>query len=96
MNTFAVDIVLWILASPILLVQWLARMMRQWRFWQMAYTPELACPNCRETISLVGMWRCSCGYTYRGHLLRECPICHGLPRMVRCFGCGITEKLPEP
>jgi len=58
--------------------------------------PATGSGNCGETVSLVGLWRCGCGYTYKGHLLRVCPVCKGLPRMVRCFSCGITVKLPEP
>jgi len=92
----AVDVVLWILASPVLLVKWLFRVQRQWQFWVMAYTPRIACRSCQGIISLLGVWRCSCGHTYRGHLLRACPICGSLPRMVRCYDCGVTTKLPEP
>jgi hypothetical protein len=38
----------------------------------------------------------ACGFTYRGHLLRVCPICFSLPAMVRCYDCGLTTKLPDP
>lgn len=90
------DLVLWVLASPILFVKCLVRLWRRWEFWRMAYTPRITCRSCRATIWLLGTWECTCGYTYRGHLLRECPVCGGLPRMVRCFSCRVTEKLPEP
>jgi len=92
----SVDLVLWVLASPILFVKWLFRLTRSWRFWRMAYAPRIVCGNCRETIWLLGVWKCGCGFTYRGHLLRECPVCGSLPRMVRCYDCGVTTKLPEP
>ncbi len=39
MNQFIWDVTLWILASPIYLVQWLARLIRRWRFWRFAYVP---------------------------------------------------------
>jgi hypothetical protein len=90
------DLTLWALASPILFVKWLLRLKRRWRFWRVAYMTQISCRSCHSMISLVGIWRCGCGFTYRGHLLRECPVCGALPRMVRCFACGITEKLPEP
>jgi hypothetical protein len=92
----SVDVVLWVLASPILFVKWLFRLRRKWRFYRVSYTPWLICKNCGSRISLVGIWRCSCGYTAKTHLLRHCPECHSLPRMVRCFVCGVTTKLPEP
>jgi hypothetical protein len=48
-------------------------------------------------VSLVGMWRCSCGnHVYRGHLLRLCPVCGTVPVVVRCYRCGVTTKLPDP
>lgn len=90
------NFVLWILASPILLIQWTLEMMRRWRFWRTSYTAAIVCRNCGAQISLVGIFRCSCGFTYRGHLLRFCPICGSLPQMVRCFECGLTAKLPAP
>ena len=92
----SLDAILWLLASPVLFVKWLMGARRWWRFWRMAYTPRIVCPNCRKTIWLVGLWRCGCGYTYPGHLLRACPVCGSLPRMVRCYDCGVTTKLPEP
>jgi len=94
MNGLVVDLVWWLLASPILFIRWVIRMVRRFRFWRMAYTPEIRCANCGAAISLVGIWRCGCHFTYRGHLLRECPICGSMPRMVRCFRCGVTERLP--
>jgi len=85
----------WVLASPILLARFVVRTIGWTDFWSTAYRHEIICGNCDAAISLVGIWRCKCGYTYKGHLLRMCPVCDSLPRMVRCFRCGITEKLPE-
>lgn len=85
----------WFLASPILLVRFIARIVRYIEFWSMAYRHEIFCRNCGSAISLVGIWRCKCGYTYKGHLLRACGVCGTVPRMARCFCCGTTEKLPE-
>jgi hypothetical protein len=94
---FWIDLLLWILASPVLFVKWLWSLRRRWKFWQMAYTPRIVCTSCRGTIWLVGQWQCTaCAYTYQGHLLRECPVCGSLPRFARCFNCGVTTKLPEP
>jgi hypothetical protein len=94
-NQVAWDVVLWIFASPIYFVLWLRRLCHESHFWHIAYTPAITCTICRSSISLVGMWRCRCGYTYQGHLLRACPVCQSVPRMARCFACGATEKLPE-
>ena len=89
------DVVLFVLASPILLGKALFRGGCLLDFYRVSYLPEIPCRACRRTISLVGIWRCACGYTYHGHLLRVCPVCRSLPQMVRCFACGVTEKLPE-
>jgi hypothetical protein len=94
-NQLAWDVTLWMLASPMYLVRWLMRLVRRWRFWRMAYTPAITCGFCGATIWLVGVWRCGCGFQAASHLLRPCPICGRLPRMVRCFACGSTERLPE-
>ena len=90
------DLILLVFASPVYVAKGMVRLVRKCKFWKVSYTPQITCRNCGEAISLVGMWRCGCGFTYKGHLLRVCPVCGSLPRMVRCFSCGITEKLPEP
>jgi hypothetical protein len=90
-----VDVVLLVLASPVLLAKGIVRLVQVCLFWRVAYAPSVICSTCNEVVSLVGMWRCSCGYTYQGHVLRVCPICGVWPRMVRCFACGATECLPN-
>lgn len=85
----------WLLVSPILVGRFIVHTVRWVDFWATAYRHEILCRNCGTAISLVGIWRCKCGYTYKGHLLRTCPVCGALPRMARCFRCGVTEKLPE-
>jgi hypothetical protein len=94
-RTTAIDTVLFLLASPVLFALFMYRCWKHAQFLRAATTPSLEC-QCGRQVSLVGIWRCSCGFTYRGHLLRLCPICGRLPSMVRCYGCGITTKLPEP
>src|SRR5579872_7301759 len=88
-------LLLWILASPILALVALRRGFRAARFFGTASRTHTVC-ECGEEVALVGLWRCSCGFTYRGHLLRVCPICFSLPAMVRCYECGLTTKLPDP
>jgi hypothetical protein len=95
MNDFITEVILWALASPILLVRQLVRLWRQWQFWKMAYTPGIHCRNCGASVSLVGQWECSCKFVYQGHLLRRCPICGSMPRFVRCYQCRVTEELPD-
>lgn len=96
MNNAILDTLLFVLASPILFIRFVLWCVRRYRFWRVSYSPSLVCRNCNATIWLVGIWRCRCGYTYQGHLLRECRVCHGWPVMARCFECGLTEKLPGP
>jgi hypothetical protein len=83
-------------AAPAIVVVKLVQIVARWRFYKTAYTSRLFCANCGAAVWLVGLWRCPCGFTYKGHLLRICPVCESLPAMVRCYECGVTAKLPEP
>ena len=94
MNDTFVDVALFVLASPILLFQAVRRAIERYRFFRLAMESEMLCA-CSATVSLVGYWRCSCSFTYRGHLLRACPVCGSIPCVVRCYRCGVTTKLPE-
>ena len=66
------------------------------KFLQLSVKESIVCETCGEQISLVGRWRCSCGFCYQSHLLRYCALCHTLPKIARCYACGCTTKLPEP
>ena len=89
-----VDGVLFVLASPILFVKWVRRTLERYRFFILAMRSEIIC-QCGAQVSLLGFWRCPCGFTYRGHLLRMCPVCKTIPCVVRCYRCAVTTKLPE-
>ena len=91
----ALDLALLVLASPVYAALALRRAVRHYRFLGVGFASSLTC-ECGENLSLVGMWRCSCRFTYRGHLLRVCPVCGALPCVIRCYHCGVTTKLPEP
>jgi hypothetical protein len=88
------DCILFVLASPVLLVKAARRAGERYRFFRLAMAPAIVC-ECGAEVSLVGVWKCSCNYTYCGHLLRACPVCGTIPCVVRCYRCGITTKLPE-
>lgn len=94
MKSTWIDWALFVVASPILLFQASRRGLERYRFFCLATQAEILC-ECGAPISLVGLWRCSCKFTYRGHLLRECPVCGTIPCVVRCYRCGVTTKLPE-
>ena len=87
--------VVWIFSLPFALVNSLQGVREHVRFLRLAATTQILC-ECDGHISLVGFWRCSCSFTYRGHLLQICPLCGGIPKIVRCYTCGVTTKLPEP
>ena len=63
-----IDIALFLLASPVLLVLFVHRCWTHVRFLRRATVPSIEC-RCGRPVSLVGMWRCSCGFTYRSHAL---------------------------
>ena len=85
--------VAYVLALPCLVVCGLIRLIRYVGILRLSVIPAIPCTYCGQRTSLVGLWRCQCGFTYAGHLLRPCPICHRVPRIVRCFQCGVTTKL---
>jgi hypothetical protein len=89
-----VDVALFVFASPVLAVKAARRALQGFRFLRVAMEPAILC-ECGTAVSLVGFWRCACGFTYRGHLLRLCPVCGTIPCVVRCYRCGVTTKLPE-
>ncbi len=95
MNRRAWDWSLLVLASPVIAVKGALRLVGRIRLWRLAVVAQIPCSVCGTAISLLGRWKCACGYTYEGHLIRECPVCHSFPAMVRCYVCGATEKLPE-
>ena len=89
-----IDSTLFVLASPILALKGVRRALERYRFSRLAMAPAMIC-ECEAGVSLVGFWKCSCGFCYRGHLLRVCPVCGTIPCVVRCYRCGVTTKLPE-
>jgi hypothetical protein len=89
-----IDVALFVLASPVLAVKAGRGALQRYRFFRLAMEPAIVC-ECGVEVSLVGVWKCSCNYTYRGHLLRMCPVCGTIPCVVRCYECGVTTILPE-
>ena len=93
MNSWHWDLALFVLASPILVFRSFLRGARRLRLLRMAAQPSVVCRTCGSEIALLGVWRCSCGYTSRSHLLRYCPGCGNFPRWIRCYQCGTTQRV---
>lgn len=93
MKAWQWDLMLSTLASPILLVRATIRGGRRLATLRKATQTSVFCRTCGSTVSLVGLWRCPCGFTYQGNLVRYCPICGAFPRMIRCYRCGTTETI---
>ena len=89
------ELALFLLASPVMLCLAIRRGLKQLRFFAVASRTQIFC-ECGEEVALVGLWKCSCGFTYRGHLVTLCPVCASLPKVVRCYQCGVTRRLPDP
>lgn len=94
MRRIYIDLLLWLLSVPTIFLKGLMAAYGYYRFLRMAARPSIPC-SCGQAISLVGIWQCRCGFTYRGHLLRLCPTCWTIPYVARCYACGLTKKLPE-
>ena len=89
------ELILFLLASPVLLFSLARRSWKKARFFALASRSSLYC-ECGSEMSLVGLWKCPCGFTYCGHLVTVCPVCEALPKVVRCYACGITTRLADP
>ena|SRR6185437_5022902 len=79
---------------PFAIASWFSRMREHSAFLRLSEAPEIVC-QCGNPIPLVGLWKCSCSFTYRGHLLQICPLCGRRPKICRCYACGLTMRLPE-
>lgn len=51
---------------------------------------KLTCRFCNSDIDLLGMWKCSCGYSRPGHYFGRCPNCLGHPPYIDCPACRST------
>jgi hypothetical protein len=80
---------------PFFIMNRIMRMREHVAFLRLARATEILC-ECGNPIAFVGLWKCSCSFTYRGHLLQICPLCGRTPKICRCYACGLTTKLPEP
>jgi hypothetical protein len=87
------DLALWVMATPILAGEGIIRTVRHLYRMRRTRQGSMPCRTCGAEISLLGFWRCPCGFTYRGHLLRRCSVCGSLPVIARCLHCGATEHV---
>ncbi len=94
MNWFTfLRILAYMIALPFLCGWFLYRSVRHLFRLSVSMKTEVSCPNCGLAVSLVGIWQCTCGFTYAGNLIMECPVCATVPRFVRCPRCQVTRKL---
>ena len=63
-----VDLILFLLASPVLAIVGTARIIQRFSRLRIAAEPRTACRTCGEDIVLVGFWRCGCGFKCDGTL----------------------------
>jgi len=95
MTTRADRVAVWIriVALPVTIVAAVLRALARVWSCRYAWSNQMRCRYCHAVITLVRAWRCGCGFTYVGSVLRVCPICGMRPRVVRCEGCGLTWKV---
>ena len=94
-NSSVWNLALYVLASPVFMVVGTLRFVSRLDFLSWAAGTSIPCLSCGAEISLVGFWRCKCGFTAKGHLLRYCPNCGSFPAMVRCHLCQATRMVPK-
>jgi len=90
---WALKLAAYILSLPFLVIWGITKAVRYLHLLQLAVTSSVDCSNCGNPVSLTGNWRCECGFTYSGHLMRPCPVCQRVPRIVRCYRCQATTLL---
>jgi hypothetical protein len=88
-------IIAYILAMPFLLVWGIERAVRYCCLLVCSVSSAVICRGCGQEVALLGIWQCQCGFTYRGHLLRPCPVCNCVPKAARCLHCRATTLLIE-
>ena len=92
-DTDCLKVLSYVIGGPILLPWLMYRFVIYLRKMSVGGDVVRTCTSCGASIPLVGIWRCQCGYTFRGHLLTSCPMCHSIPVLVRCSQCQVTTKL---
>ena len=88
-------IIAYILALPFLIVWGIEQAIRYCFALACSVSPTIVCCGCGQDVVLLGVWQCQCGFTYRGHLLRPCPVCDRVPLAARCPNCRATTILIE-
>ena len=83
----------YILALPFLVIRGLMRLDRYVRVLVRSVSPSIPCVNCESEVALLGIWRCQCGWTFKGHYMTPCPVCDRVPNVVRCLRCSVTTRL---
>lgn len=83
----------YILALPFLIIWGIRRMDKYMRVLVLSVSPSTPCVACKSEVTLLGIWRCSCGYTFKGHYMTPCSMCGRVPRLVRCLNCSVTTRL---
>jgi len=51
---------------------------------------QLVCRFCGNSIDLLGVWKCECGFTRPGNYFGRCPKCLGHPVYIDCPACRST------
>lgn len=92
---FYLRLLWWLCRLPVHVVVWSHRGYRRLRgAWIVATRDSLPCPGCRHEVSLIGRFRCSCGFTYDGYGFAPCPICLDIPPYLPCSRCGVGVMNP--
>lgn len=58
-----------------------------------ALRTRMRCRHCGNEMALVRAWRCGCGHTFVGSVLRKCEVCGSRPLVIRCNDCGLTWRI---
>ncbi len=54
----------------------------------------MPCRTCGETIPLLGLWQCDCGWSFYGRYWTRCEYCGDLPGFIDCLTCGGSNFNP--
>lgn len=88
-------LVLYVLASPILLLKAIGMLFDSYRAARLIRAGFLRCPFCGRGNRLDALIACSrCGFAQFRSLALPCDECGYVPSFIYCTGCGASLRLP--
>jgi len=53
---------------------------------------SIPCSTCGTPIPQLGLWECSCSFSFYSAYFAPCPLCRAVPLFIVCGRCGASTK----